>query len=78
MAKLTFNNQQKKEKEEEIINMTICHGLSRSRSNALLFKQSFSNDQETNQKDKKMHSTSLAIVVTIFLIVSQGAFGLVV
>ena len=33
--------------------MNICNGCSRSRSNALMFKQSFLNDQEANLKDRK-------------------------
>ena len=63
-----FNNQQKKKKEEFRIITTICHCCSRSRSNALFFEQIFSNNQEINKKDWKMWSTSLAIVVIVFLI----------
>ena len=51
-----FNQRKKKRQEEEKITntiMSIFHDCLRSRLNALLFEQLFSNNQEPSPKDKK-------------------------
>ena len=62
--------------------MTICNCFSRSRSNVLLFKQSFLNNQETNLERPQFFGQcllqSLLFSISSLLIISQGVFGLVV